>query len=481
MRVVRYVVVSVLLIGATIYLVRAFDARRMPDLQPWHTIELEHEYRAERDDPDMSFDEYRALEDALFAELGRKIYSHVESSPENAFNRYYPGSAHHPENFDVNWNRSYELRVRKPRGGLLLVHGLTDAPYSLRRAAELFRDQGFYVLGIRLPGHGTAPASLAEATRHDWMAVVRLGARHVRAEIPDDAPLLLGGYSNGGALVLAYTLEALADETLPSPDRLYLLSPAIAVSRVAIFATWHKLLSWMPYFEKFRWTSIDVEFDPFKFNSFPKSAGDQTFQLTKTLQSDIQALEKRGGIQELPPVLTFQSVVDSTVIARAVVDQLYAKLPKNGSELVLFDINRASELRPFIRSGPDALLAKLRDSGPLRYRLTLVTNAGLGSLSVVSRTREPGSLEFEQRALGLAWPTGVYSLSHVAVPFPPEDPVYGAADQAGTLDLGNMQPRGERGLLRVPLSQLMRLRFNPFFPYLEMRLLRTLAPADSTF
>ena len=35
--------------------------------------------------------------------------------------------------------------------------------------------------------------------------------------------------------------------------------------------------------------------------------------------------------------------------------------------------------------------------------------------------------------------------------------------------LGALQPRGESHLLTAPLGQLMRLRHNPFFSYVERR------------
>ena len=38
--------------------------------------------------------------------------------------------------------------------GVLLIHGLTDSPYSLRRVGQILYERGFYVLGLRLPGHG---------------------------------------------------------------------------------------------------------------------------------------------------------------------------------------------------------------------------------------------------------------------------------------------------------------------------------------
>jgi len=50
-----------------------------------------------------------------------------------------------------------------PRGVVVLLHGLTDSPYSQRHIARLYRDRGFVALVIRLPGHGTVPAALTAA------------------------------------------------------------------------------------------------------------------------------------------------------------------------------------------------------------------------------------------------------------------------------------------------------------------------------
>ena len=45
------------------------------------------------------------------------------------------------------------------------------------------------------------------------------------------------------------------------------------------------------------------------------------------------------------------------------------------------------------------------------------------------------------------------------------------------LNLGGVAARGERGLLALPTDLLMRLRYNPFFAYLERRLIEEVEPA----
>jgi hypothetical protein len=113
-----------------------------------------------------------------------------------------------------------------------------------------------------------------------------------------------------------------------------------------------------------------------------------------------------------------------------------------------------------------------------------VTNSGPGTLDVVERRTAAGSAEAEVRPLGLSWPDGVYSLSHVAIPFPQDDPLFGAGPPSGDafrVRLGTLQPRGERATLSVPVEQLMRLTWNPFFPLVEERVREWAAlPGDAT-
>jgi hypothetical protein len=67
----------------------------------------------------------------------------------------------------------------------------------------------------------------------------------------------------------------------------------------------------------------------------------------------------------------------------------------------------------------------------------------------------------------------VISLSHVALPILPDDPLYGRRppENQGLLFLGEMAMRGERGLLSLPSEWLLRLRYNPFYEVLERRVL----------
>ena len=75
--------------------------------------------------------------------------------------------------------------------------------------------------------------------------------------------------------------------------------------------------------------------------------------------------------------------------------------------------------------------------------------------------------------LGLTYPREVYSLSHVAIPFPVSDALYGmdpGTDEDFGVNLGTMTTRGEVGVLILPLDSLVRMASNPFFPYMRERI-----------
>jgi alpha-beta hydrolase superfamily lysophospholipase len=342
----------------------------------------------------------------------------------------------------------------------------------MRRLAEIYRDLGYYALALRMPGHGTVPGALTESTWHDWAAAVRVGARHVTSRAGKGKPFHLVGYSNGGALAVDYALDVLEGARLPRPDRLVLVSPMIGVARAAGFARILGLLGVFPYFETSRWLDVMPEYIPFKYVSFPVNAATQTAALTEEIRAKTTRAAKKGALRSLPPILTFVSLVDATVRTDATVRDLYDRLDANGSELVVFDVNRSAVVRTFLKRREGHLLDELLPRRTRAYRLSVVTNSGPETRDVVERVVAAGTDESALRPLGLSWPEGVYSLSHVALPFPPDDALFGAgplSDGTFRVRLGELQPRGERAILTVPVDQLMRLTWNPFFPLLEER------------
>ncbi len=410
----------------------------------------------------------------LFRDVRDRIERTSAGSGTPQANRYDRRSRSYPSRDGFDGNRTYEIVPSgQIVGGALLIHGLTDSPYSMRAIGETLKAGGYYGLALRMPGHGTVPAGLTTAVWEDWLAAVRLGARHVRERIGTDKPFVLVGYSNGGALVLKYAMDEVERGGGLRPARLVLISPMIGVAPFAWVARVISLLGPIPYFEKARWLDVMPEYNPFKYNSFPANAALQSWRLSTALQAQILRLGKSGLLKDLPPVLAFQSLVDATVSTDAVVHALFDQLDANGSELVLFDINRLAGLEPFIAPETATILSRLTDRSPRRYGRSLVTNADRDSLEVVERSIRSNRTEIVTRPIGLSWPPEMFSLAHIALPFTLDDDVYGRNPRPSSLDvvrLGTLSPRGERAVLTVPLDTLMRVSSNPFFPYLAARL-----------
>jgi alpha-beta hydrolase superfamily lysophospholipase len=474
LRVAVWAVTIGVAVVATIWFVRAFDARNMPDLQIWHTYEAEHEFRA-HDYPDgISLGEYRELEDRLFAEMDEHVYATIDAKNSELFNRYNKQGEAYAGDKGVAWNRSFVIDTPNPVGGILLLHGASDSPYSVRALAETFADHGLYVAVFRMPGHGTIPTGLRDVELEDWRAIARSGMQHVAEKVGPELPVYFGGYSAGAALAVDYALDAALDNSLPMPDRLFLYSPSIAVTPFAWFSNWDLALASIPYFRKFAWMQIETEYDPYKYNSFPKNGGYLAFQLSENIVRKIAALNRTENARLLPPTIAFQSLVDSTVRTDALIYNLFEQMPSNGHELVLFDINRSEVIQHFIIDSERDLLEELEKKAPAKYLYTLVTNRDEQSTYVHSRTRVAGAMGPVTVDLPYQWPDGVYSLSHVAIPFRPTDARYGAYGDDGlpnTNSFNNMAPRGEQAILAIPLGRLMRLRYNPFFGYVESRTL----------
>jgi hypothetical protein len=127
------------------------------------------------------------------------------------------------------------------------------------------------------------------------------------------------------------------------------------------------------------------------------------------------------------------------------------------------------------------MLESLSRRPHLGFDLTIVGNANDYSQQITVRTRKRATDDWQEAATTMAWPRGVYSLSHVALPFPADDPIYGETGVNESTRLGDLWFRGEQGGLAIPLPLLARQRFNPFFPYLENKLLeavRLVTPPD---
>jgi len=195
------------------------------------------------------------------------------------------------------------------------------------------------------------------------------------------------------------------------------------------------------------------------------------------IQLGLDKWQQAGKLGELPPILAFSSVVDATVLTKDLVTQLFDRLPPGNHELVLFDLNRVARIESLMTKDPSPVLDALRAKPESTFALSVITNRDPQTQAVIVRRRAAGATKESRAELNMSWPQGIYSLAHVALPFPPADPVYGGMPDSseGTgLKLGEISLRGERGVLLISPADMLRLRWNPFYAYMEQRIFEQL-------
>jgi alpha-beta hydrolase superfamily lysophospholipase len=443
-------------------------ASNLPDLQGWHTQFPQSEFCAADADENYSLQNYIDQEERVFRELDSLIEGPWAEQTVGAYSRYCPNSVSNPNTIlDRNWNRTFILKAPNPIGGVLLLHGLSDSPYSLRAFGQRLHAEGYTVIWLRIPGHGTNPGALANVSSSDWTAAVQVAMRGLRDQVPEGTPLFLGGYSNGGALSVLYALSAIHDQSLPKPKAIVLFAPMIGINPMASITRLYHTVAVVSRNQKAQWSAIDAEIDPFRYGSWPMNASVQAWLVTQSVERQLAKLQKSGLMSEMPPVLALQSVVDSTIIVPKLITALFDRLTSSSSELVLCDINRMNRFANlFNRSFEQAVFPKLKRTD-LPFTLSIIKNIGPDSSQIVFQTRQ-GSL-WNETVTDMSWPEGVVSLSHLAVPIPPEDPLYGTQDAtaASGLSLGTLSMRAEPSTLLISNSLFFRCRNNPFYHFLE--------------
>jgi esterase/lipase len=217
-----------------------------------------------------------------------------------------------PPGFPAGQHKTY-------RRGVLLIHGLTSSPYSMRHLAAFFQQNGFRVMVVLLPGHGTQPGDLLEVAWQEWAKTVAYGAYQLAEEADE---VYLAGYSIGGALSVYHSLR---DSRVRG---LFLFSPAIKITPKAAWANLHKLYSWLTSTAK--WVDIKPDLDIYKYESFTKNAAAQTHALTRKLGAEL-----RQGLGLDIPIFAVASADDITVNTTAIIEFM-ARARHPSSKLVLY-------------------------------------------------------------------------------------------------------------------------------------------------
>lgn len=249
----------------------------------------------------------------------------------------------------VNGNAPFELKpaANCPKGrdkpyrrGVLLTHGLTDAPYSMHALASFFQENCFRVMVMLLPGHGTQPGDLLDVTWQEWAKAEAYGTDKLAAEVDD---VYLAGFSTGGALSVYQTL---GDSRVRG---LFLFSPALKITPLASLATVHKIYSWL--IPSAKWNSIMPDKDIYKYESFPNNAAAQIYALTQEVQSRLH--DHTVNI----PIFTAASQEDTTVYTSATLDFM-ARARHASNKLVLYAVD-TQKIPPNIPAGKLELVSSV--------------------------------------------------------------------------------------------------------------------------
>lgn len=116
--------------------------------------------------------------------------------------------------------------------GVLLCHGFTGSPRSMRPWAEHLERNGFRVVLPRLPGHGTTWQEMNQTRWEDWYAEVDRALLDLRARC---VRVFLAGLSMGGGLAVRLAEQhgdavaglALVNPSIGSYDRRMALLPVL--------------------------------------------------------------------------------------------------------------------------------------------------------------------------------------------------------------------------------------------------------------
>lgn len=179
--------------------------------------------------------------------------------------------------------------------GVLLIHGFTGSPASMRPWAEHLVAAGMRVKAPRLPGHGTRWQDLNVTRWPDWYAEAQRGFRALQGECDR---VFAGGLSVGGALTLRLA------EQEPALAGAVVVNSSLGTDRFD--ARFARFLA--PLIPSFPGVANDIKKpgqDERGYNRIPLKAFVSLQQLWKVTVADLGAVSC--------PVLSFRSQVDHVV------------------------------------------------------------------------------------------------------------------------------------------------------------------------
>ncbi len=181
--------------------------------------------------------------------------------------------------------------------GVLLCHGFTGSPQSLRPWAEYLAAAGLSVSLPRLPGHGTTWQEMARTRWEDWFAEVDRAFDELQARSDE---IFLMGLSMGGCLALR-----LAELRGPAVRGLVVVNPSVTADNKLLFALLPAVKHLVPSVKGIASDIKDPAAAEAGYDRTPVKAAATLPGLWKTTQQHLGELTQ--------PVLAFHSTADHVV------------------------------------------------------------------------------------------------------------------------------------------------------------------------
>lgn len=202
--------------------------------------------------------------------------------------------------------------------GVLLIHGYTGSPAELKLLGEYLNKNGYSVLGVRLPGHGTTPEELNKTNWPMWYEA----AAEAFAELSSYCTeVSVVGVSMGGLLAMKLAAEQ------PVKKAVFLATPIYVYDKRARFVRVAKYFKkWIV--KKSRNYNVDKKYN-IAYNVMPLKALDSMIKLIDHCVSKVLPL-----IQV--PCLIMQSKDEHTVRPESA-EFIYEKIKSTDKQLVWFN------------------------------------------------------------------------------------------------------------------------------------------------
>lgn len=216
--------------------------------------------------------------------------------------------------------------------GVLLIHGYTGTPAEMRLLGDHLHQQGYTVLGVRLPGHGTKPEDLNETKWQHWYAAAEEGFLRLQECCEE---VMVAGLSMGGLLAIKVAAE------LPVTKAAILAAPVYVQDKRAPFL--HFLRFFIRYLKKRKRNYFVAEKYNLAYDVMPTKPLGSLFELVDLCKKKL--LEKITV-----PCIVLQSTIEHTVqpkSAQYIYDRIGSQQKKlvwykNSGHILTLDVERES-------------------------------------------------------------------------------------------------------------------------------------------